>query len=67
MNKIEFSTVRSYIEGYCISNLGKEKLNFITFQIDDKKINEQISQTIEFTDIIKSDDFPPILIYDLRN
>ncbi len=65
-NKIEFSTVRFFIESYCISNLGKEKLNQIYFQTDNLKINEQITQTIEFVEIIKSDNFPALQIYDIR-
>ena len=65
-DKIEFSSIREYIDGYCISSLGKDKLKDVRFSTNLDEITLQISQTLEFVNILKLNDFPDLSIYDLR-
>ena len=65
-DKIEFSSIREYIDGYCISSLGKDKLNNVRFSTNLDEITLQINQTLEFVNILKLNDFPDLSIYDLR-
>lgn len=66
-DKIEFSTIRNFLSSYCISELGRFQLSQIRFSNNIQLINELISQTMEFVDIIQREDFPAIQIHDIRN
>ena len=46
-DKIEFSSIREYIDGYCISSLGKDKLKNVRFSTNLDEITLQINQTLE--------------------
>ena len=65
-DKIEFSTVREFLSGYCVSVLGRDKLAEVKFTFDKDLIELMIRQTMEFIEILKFDNFPILNIYDLR-
>ncbi len=64
--KIEFNLVRNFLNSYCLTSLGKDKLSEIKFIIDKEQIILKIKQTIEFTEIIRNEDFPELIFFDLR-
>ena len=64
--KIEFNHVRDFLNSYCLTKLGIDKLEKMKFIKDIDMIVMQIKQTIEFVNIIKLDDFPVLQFYDLR-
>jgi MutS2 family protein len=59
-NKIDFTSIRLLIKDKCISNLGKEEVDNISFSIDYELITEQLAQTAEMQQILASDDELPL-------
>ena len=47
-NKIQFNEIRSLLKGYCLSQLGKDKVDDMAFTSDAERINTALSQTREF-------------------
>ena len=66
-DKIEFNQIRYFISSYCLSSLGKDELNKMTYLCDLNQIILHIKQTLEFVDILCNDECPDLLIYDLRS
>lgn len=66
-NKTAFDEIREGIKNKCISPLGKEWVDLIKMSDDHKKINDEISQIIEYKRILgdNTDPIPPF--YDLRH
>ena len=59
-NKIQFNEIRSLLKGYCLSQLGKDK-------VDDMQINTALMQTREFRRMQEeADDFPLQFFFDMR-
>lgn len=66
--KIEFFRVRQLLENFCLSTLGKEKVDEMRFSSTFDEINMQLSQTDEFLHILQEEDsFPSNHFYDVRN
>lgn len=67
-SKIQFSEIRSLLKGYCLSQLGKEKVDAMAFGNDAKLINTALLQTREFRRMQEeTDDFPPLqYFFDMR-
>lgn len=65
--KIGFSEVRRLLKMHCLSTLGKEQVDEISFSTKPKCIVEQLSQIAEFRRIIETDDtFPLEYFFDMR-
>ena len=66
-NKIQFSEIRSLLKGYCLCQLGKDKVDEMAFSGDVAVINTMLRQTREFRRLQeKSDDFPLQFFFDMR-
>ncbi len=66
-NKIQFSEIRSLLKGYCLSQLGKDKVDDMTFGTDADTINNALRQTREFRRMQEeTDDFPLQFFFDMR-
>ena len=66
-NKIQFSEIRSLLKGYCLCQLGKDKVDEIAFSGDVAVINTMLRQTREFRRLQEeSDDFPLQFFFDMR-
>ena len=66
-NKIQFSEIRSLLKGYCLSQLGKDKVDGMTFGTDADTINNALRQTREFRRMQEeTDDFPLQFFFDMR-
>ena len=66
-NKIQFSEIRSLLKGYCLCQLGKDKVDEMTFSCDVAVINTMLRQTREFRRLQEeSDDFPLQFFFDMR-
>ncbi len=66
-SKIQFSEIRSLLKGYCLSQLGKDKVDTMTFGSNAKDINESLNQTREFRRMQEeADDFPLQFFFDMR-
>ena len=66
-NKIGFSEIRSLLKGHCLSTLGKEKVEQMTFSTDAAEVNEWLSQVREFRRLLAEDE--PVefnFFFDLR-
>ena len=44
-SKIQFSEIRSLLKGYCLSQLGKDKVDAMAFGNDAELINTALRQT----------------------
>ncbi len=65
--KIGFDKIRTLIAAKCLSTLGEEKTEEMSFKEDYTVINEEIHQTSEFTRILQEEeDFPSDSFYDVR-
>lgn len=65
--KIGFDTIRQLLKEKCLSSLGKEKIDEITFSDSFDTINRQLNETIEFVRIITEEDsFPDQFFFDVR-
>lgn len=66
-NKIQFSEIRSLLKGYCLCQLGKDKVDEMAFSDDVAVINTMLRQTREFRRLQEeSDDFPLQFFFDMR-
>ena len=66
-NKIQFSEIRSLLKGYCLCQLGKDKVDEMAFSGDMAVINTMLRQTREFRRLQEeSDDFPLQFFFDMR-
>ena len=66
-NKIGFDKIRSLIKEKCLSNLGKEKVDDMSFSANHASISSQLNQTEEFVRIIQEEDhFPANFFFDCR-
>ena len=66
-NKIQFSEIRSLLKGYCLCQLGKDKVDEMAFSGDVAVINSMLRQTREFRRLQEeSDDFPLQFFFDMR-
>ncbi|MDD6553629.1 MAG: Smr/MutS family protein [Prevotellaceae bacterium] len=65
--KIGFSEVRRMLADHCLSTLGKEEADKITFLTDAVAIRECLQQTREFRHLLEeTEDFPLNFFYDMR-
>lgn len=65
--KIQFSEIRSMLKGYCLCQLGKDKVDEMAFSGDVAVINTMLRQTREFRRLQEeSDDFPLQFFFDMR-
>ena len=66
-NKIQFSEIRSLLKGYCLSQLGKDKVDEMAFSGDVANISRMLKETREFRRLQdESDDFPLQFFFDMR-
>ena len=66
-SKIQFSEIRSLLKGYCLSQLGKDKVDAMAFGNDAELINTALRQTREFRRMQEeTDDFPLQYFFDMR-
>ena len=66
-NKIQFGEIRSLLKGYCLCQLGKDKVDEMAFSSDVEKIGTMLLQTREFRRLQEeSDDFPIQYFFDMR-
>ena len=66
-NKIQFSEIRSLLKGYCLCQLGKDKVDEMVFSGDVERIGTMLRQTREFRRLQEeSDDFPLQYFFDMR-
>lgn len=66
-SKIGFDKIRQLLAAKCLSNLGEERVESMSFSSDDIFITESLSQTDEFIKIIREeDDFPTNYFLDVR-
>ncbi|MDR2473465.1 MAG: Smr/MutS family protein [Tannerella sp.] len=65
--KTGFDVVRRLLTERCISSLGKERVDDITFMTDFESVTEKLEQTAEFTAILRSGEaFPADFFIDAR-
>lgn len=64
--KIEFTLVKNYLIASCMSTMGKENVEQMTFSDHFEKISKQIRQTSEFMKILELGDFPEQHYFDMR-
>lgn len=66
-HKVGFDEIRSILKGYCLSTLGKEKVDEICFSTDYDVLSEQLLQVKEFRRLRQeADDFPMQFFFDVR-
>ena len=66
-HKIGFDEIRSLLRERCLSSLGNEKVDEISFSSDSDLVREQLQQVDEFRRLMeKSDDFPLQFFFDVR-
>ncbi len=65
--KIGFSQIRSLLKARCLSTLGTDRVDSMTFMTNYKTLMHQLQQITEFVRIIQeADDFPDQYFYDVR-
>ena len=65
--KLGFDEIRRLLKERCLSTLGKEKVDEMTFSTDVDVINEQLAQVREFRSLQETkDDFPMQYFFDVR-
>ena len=65
--KIGFDEIRELLKARCLSTLGKEKVDEMTFSTEADKVNEWLSQVREFRRLQEEhDDFPMQYFFDVR-
>ena len=66
-HKLGFDEIRRLLKERCLSTLGKEKVDEITFSTNADAINEQLAQVREFRRLKdEKDDFPMQYFFDVR-
>ena len=65
--KIGFNQIRTLIKNKCLSTLGVERTNDMSFNEQFEEINRRLEQVVEFTHIIQEEnDFPDQYFFDVR-
>ena len=66
-HKIGFNDIRRLLKERCLSTLGKEKVDEMTFSTDCREVNEWLTQVREFRRLRETkDDFPMQFFFDVR-
>ena len=66
-HKIGFHDIRTLLKGHCLSTLGKEKVDEMTFSDDYDTVCQQLQQLREFRRLQQeADDFPMQYFFDVR-
>ena len=66
-HKIGFNDIRRLLKERCLSTLGKEKVDEMTFSTDCREVNEWLTQVREFRRLRDTkDDFPMQYFFDVR-
>ena len=66
-HKIGFNDIRRLLKERCLSTLGKEKVDEMTFSKDCREVNEWLTQVREFRRLRETkDDFPMQFFFDVR-
>ena len=65
-SKIEFGKIRSMLRQYCLSMLGCEKVDAMTFSKDFDVVTRMVNETREMQQILSCEDFPSENYFDLR-
>ena len=66
--KIGFDQIRLLVKGKCLSSLGEERVDNITFSSNYNEIEEWLEQVNEFVHILQEEDnFPSQYFFDLRS
>lgn len=66
-SKTGFNKIRELLSSYCISSLGQELVDSLTFSTNVDEVNTWHEQTKEFRQLISEhDDFPMVNFYDIR-
>ena len=66
-HKISFDEIRTLLKGHCLSSLGKEKVDEISFLTDYTEVCEQLELVREFRRLqTEADDFPMQYFFDVR-
>lgn len=66
--KIGFNEIRQLLRGYCLSTLGKEKVDEMAFSSDSNHIRQQLLQLREFRHLLETaEDFPLANFFDTRD
>jgi len=66
-HKIGFHDIRTLLKGHCLSTLGKEKVDEMTFSDDYDMVCQQLQQLREFRRLQQeADDFPMQYFFDVR-
>jgi DNA mismatch repair protein MutS2 len=53
--KIKFDKIRQLLKGYCQSEMGRDLVDTMLFSSDSAWINEQLSETREFMQILQEE------------
>lgn len=65
--KIGFDEIRNLLKGSCLSALGKERVDALTFSRDVETVNTWLGETSEFRHMMaEHDDFPLSFFFDVR-
>jgi DNA mismatch repair protein MutS2 len=65
--KVGFDEIRRLLKGYCLSTLGKEKVDELAFTDDADKVNEWLQQVREFRRLREATDKPEFnFFFDVR-
>ncbi len=66
-HKIQFDEIRALLKGYCLCQLGKDKVDEMAFSDDASRINTLLKQTREFRRLQEeAEDFPLQYFFDMR-
>ena len=66
-HKLGFDEIRRLLKERCLSTLGKEKVDEMTFSTDTAQVNEWLTQVREFRRLQEEkDDFPMQYFFDIR-
>ncbi len=66
-HKISFNEIRDLLKSHCQSNMGKERVDAISFLTKAEEINLQQRHTYEFLRLMEvEDEVPPMDFFDLR-
>ena len=66
-HKVGFDEIRTLLKGHCLSTLGKEKVDELSFSANVSEVTEWLDQVREFRRLRQeSDDFPMQYFFDVR-
>ncbi|MEG1562508.1 MAG: Smr/MutS family protein [Bacteroides sp.] len=65
--KIGFDQIRQLLKSKCLSTLGEERVDGMSFSDDREEVDERLNQVTEFVSIIQQEDeFPDQFFFDMR-